>query len=113
MTTDNERLQRLAEEILADIAKYQQSIWSVYMLTNDTKKEIYFGVTNDVEGRILEHAKKDTKSIAHWDFGKDRIGVKVLKSGMTQPEASQLAHALERKYSDGLNGYRVIQTAGI
>lgn len=113
MTTDNERLQRLAESILADIAKYQEKIWSVYMLTNHTKKEIYFGVTSDIEDRILVHAKKNTKAIRHWDFAGDNIGLKILKLGMTQGEASQLAHALERKYENGLNGYRVIQTAGI
>lgn len=111
--TDNDALRRLAEQILSGIREAESKVWSVYMLINHTKKEIYFGVSKDVADRVGQHAQKETKAIAHWDFSKDKIETKIIHTGLTQAEASEKAHGYESQYENGLKGYKVIQTSGI
>lgn len=113
MRTDNNRIKCLAEVILRRIREEESNVWSVYMLINHTKKEIYFGVSKDVADRIGQHADKDTKTLKHWAFTKDSIETQVIQTGLTQEIASAKAHRYESQLSAGTKGYKVIQTSGI
>jgi hypothetical protein len=110
---NNEELIRLVQEVLRKTEKPASNDYSVYMLTNNTKQEIYIGVSNQVLNRITQHAQKKTKTIAHWTFESDDIKQKILHTDLTQSEASDKAHGYESQDSSGIDGYTVIQTAGI
>lgn len=85
----------------------------VYRGINETKKEIYFGVSKDPRTRILDyHHEGETKAIAHWNCepNGDAITWATLSRHDDQQSASSIGHALEKIR---VPGYRVIQTAGI
>ena len=86
--------------------------WLVYRLINNTKREIYHGVTkHSLEQRIKSHCAGNTKALEHWDCTRDDISVKILARGLTQINASSHAHEEERQcYAPG---YKLIKTAGI
>lgn len=109
----NNSLKELIKQIIEEAKDAELPIWSVYMLINSSKMEIYFGVSKDVDDRVLQHAKKKTKAIDHWVFESDKISLKILYSGLTQTEASKEAHGFELRYLFGIQGFNVIQTAGI
>ena len=109
----DDSIMRLVDEIIAEIREAESKIWSVYMLINHTKKEIYFGVSKDVPDRIDQHADNQTKALKHWDFEQDNIEVKIIHAGLTRADASTKAHGYEAQYAKGIKGYKVIQTAGI
>ena len=102
-----ERLARIVEAVLKNKGDY-----CVYMLLNDTKEEIYFGVSNDLQNRYQEHSKGYVDATKHWGFSTDRIRYNVITCGHTQEVASRKSHALEKTLVN-INGYEVIQTAGI
>ncbi|MBW1939436.1 MAG: GIY-YIG nuclease family protein [Deltaproteobacteria bacterium] len=85
--------------------------YSMYMLANSTKMEIYFGVSRDVDNRYKEHKKGEVKSTAAWNFQDDEIKMKTISSGHTQEEASEKAPALEQQTT--IRGYTIIQTSDI
>lgn len=86
--------------------------YCVYMLLNDSKAEIYFGVTNDFAGRWQDHAGKSVESTAHWNATTDKIRYKIIASNLSQEEASRKAHLME-KIQQLFTQYKVIQTTGI
>ena len=91
------------------------SDWKVYRLTNNTKKEVYHGVTKySVEKRLdKSHCVGKTKALSHWDCENDKIDVETLADGMTQEEASAKAHKEEKDYCQRcLPDYTCIKTAG-
>lgn len=85
--------------------------WCIYMLINDTKREIYFGVSKSPDARRQEHADGKVEATKHWKFTSDSIRTKTISCGHTQEDASKKAHALEKRSAP--NGYKMIQTAGI
>lgn len=99
-------LVRLIEAALQDKQDY-----CVYMLINDTKQEVYFGVAIHPDSRYQDHANGNVDATKHWSASSDRIRTKTISCGHTQEEASAKAHALEKLKA--INGYTVIQTAGI
>jgi predicted GIY-YIG superfamily endonuclease len=83
----------------------------VYKGVNETKQEIYCGVSQDPKGRIDgSHCDGYTKAIKHWDCAKDKLKWSLVTRHDDQPAASTQAHALEKV---PVAGYKVIQTAGI
>ena len=49
-------------------------IWSVYVLINHTKKQIYFGVSKRTFDRIAkEHSTGKTEALKEWDWECDDI----------------------------------------
>ena len=83
----------------------------VYRGTNETKKEIYFGVAEEPKERILGgHYAGTTKAVDHWDFKKDVIKWAIMSEHKDQESASKEAHRLENV---PVSGYQVIRTAGI
>jgi predicted GIY-YIG superfamily endonuclease len=105
MTT--EELRKTIESLRARLP-----LWSIYVLINQHKEEIYFGVSRDPKERILSgHASGNTVSLSHWNFAEDTIVAELIKQNLTQSEASELAHSYEKVKE--FNGYNVIQTAGI
>jgi len=97
--------------MLEDIREGLRPIWSVYVLINKTKKEIYFGVSKRPCERISEeHARGETEAIAEWNWITDEIVEDILYSELDRYSASRKAHHLETCV---FKGYKVHQTAGI
>ncbi len=88
------------------------TVWVVYMLVNHTLREIYFGVTTNLEKRIVEHCKRYTVAISHWLCKVHKIDTHKRGWHADQSAASAAAHLLERTHEDP-RGYTVIRTAGI
>lgn len=87
--------------------------WYIYMGTNHTEKEIYFGVSKEPDARIDgSHCLGRTKALADWDCEEDNIEWERVSTHSSQQAASARAHFLERAYEPP-EGYCVIQTAGI
>lgn len=109
MSEDLGPLIALLEKLAAEA---QQPIWSVYAIWNESRAEVYFGVSKDPIDRLRQdHAKGQTKAVQHWDFSNDRFAFQVITGGLTQSVASSLAHDYEGMGFHG--GYRAIQTRGI
>lgn len=86
--------------------------WYVYRIINITKKEVYHGVSKDVNTRIKEgHCKGRTKAVKYWKCEGDRIEWEIISKHKTQRTASQAAHKQEKYFKK--RGYKNIQTAGI
>jgi len=86
--------------------------WYVYRDTNNTKKEIYHGVSKDVEARKDgKHCKSNTKIIAHWDCEIDKISWGKLSKHKSQKKASEISHHFEHTFSK--EGYTIYITSGI
>lgn len=85
----------------------------VYRLTNENKKEIYFGVSKDPAERFKQHCVGTTIELSNWNC--DRHDIKSYRHGswsfQSQSAASTKAHALEDSYSK--SGYKVFNTRGI
>ncbi len=94
-------------------ARYDQPIWYIYMVTNESRKEVYFGVAIDPQDRFSEHADGDTKRILHWDFENEILKYFLVAGPMPQPGASRRAHEMEDLYEILYPEYRVLKTAGI
>lgn len=93
----------------------RKKTWKPYRLTNATKKEVYHGVTKHSAQKRLQtsHCKGKTKAVSHWKCGSDNIRVKTLARGMTQKQASAVAHKQERSYCQRSKpGYKCIKTKG-
>jgi hypothetical protein len=100
--------------LLKEIEEYESPIWSVYVLANAKRKELYFGVTKkSVPERGADHARGETEALKHWDFDADGVQGALIAKGLVQPKASDLAHRLERKRFPSLPDYRTIRTSGI
>lgn len=109
MSEDLGPLIALLEKLAAEA---QQPIWSVYAIWNESRAEVYFGVSKDPVDRLQQdHAKGQTKALRHWDFQNDRISFQVITNGLRQSDASSLAHGYEDMGNHG--GYRAIKTRGI
>jgi len=106
------------KRIVAQLRKLRP-VWTVYVLANNSRKEVYFGVSHHVEKRFKEHAGGSTEAIAHWDFEQDQIEEGVIDKGLQQGEATKRSHEYENigqemsKEVDEFNGYKFIQTRGI
>lgn len=101
--------------VLKAIADKVNEKWYVYRGVNNTKREIYYGVSKSPTERVNGgHCRGGTKALAHWDCASDDI---VWIQGITytsQEKASARAHSLEKKPPPAEHkGYTVIQTAGI
>ncbi len=91
-----------------------QPIWSVYVLINKTKKEMYFGVSKRTYERITkEHANGETETISGWDWDNDKIVGDILYPELDRYSASRTAHDSEKLWKLLAPGYKVHQTAGI
>lgn len=103
------------ETPLLDIIRVAvKPVWSVYVLINNSKKEIYFGVSKRTFERIMEeHSAGKTKAIAEWNWQHDDIIGDTLYSGLDQYSASKKAHTLEIFYEVLAPEHKVHQTAGI
>lgn len=110
---DNNEITRIYMDLIAESVDAESEIWMVYRLANQTLKEIYFGVTKDLEARIEQHAKGETKAIAHWNLKSDDIEKSVLHRDLTQAEASEIAHNYEAESDGQASDYKTISTAGI
>lgn len=86
--------------------------WFVYRLLNHTSKEVWFGATN-LPGRIPEPGNGGVAELAAWDFEDHVIVPSTVKVGLTQAEALELAHRLEKSKVRGFESYAVIQIAEI
>ncbi len=85
--------------------------WYVYKGVNETKKEIYYGVSKDPKERVDgSHCDGGTKAVKHWDCSKDKINWTIVSKHNDQPSASSKAHDLE---DVAVKGYKVIKTGGI
>lgn len=105
----------MRKQVVKAFADSMLPIWSIYQLVNETQKEVYIGVSKDPEDRILDdHAQGKTETIKHWKFDSDTIKPKILISNLTQPDASEKAHAHEKSQKAKLKqiGYKVHQTSG-
>lgn len=92
------------------ILDYDSPIWSVYGIVNESRKEVYFGVSKDPGNRILNsHAQHKTKAIEHWEFSNDSLDADILREGLDKYKASAIAHEYEKT---PIPGYNVIQTSG-
>jgi len=101
------------DQKLAMLLEEKRRNYCVYALVNHTKKAIYFGVSKNPILRYLQHWLNQVKATKYWSFDKDAIDSLIVYKNLTQIEASNLAHALEKKTFKGLEAYRVIQTKGI
>lgn len=100
-------ISKIAAEVFLD---NQSPIWSIYRILNESREEVYFGVSKDPKNRILtSHAQHKTKAITHWDFQNDSISFEILREGLDKYMASAIAHEYEKLR---IPGYRVIQTSG-
>ena len=91
------------------------SNYKVYRLTNHTKREVYHGVTKYSAHERLDssHCVGKTKALSHWDCERDDIHAETLADGMTQQQASAMAHDRERSYCQrATSGYDCIKTSG-
>jgi predicted GIY-YIG superfamily endonuclease len=84
----------------------------VYRAINVTKREVYHGVSENIEKRKQEHCSGSTKSLEHWDCGNDKIIFKEISSHNKQSNASKKAHSLENAYKHH-KGFKNIKTRGI
>lgn len=91
------------------------SDWKVYRLTNDTKGQVYHGVTKYSAQKRLDssHCVGKTKALSQWDCGRDDIHARTLRDGLTQKQASAMAHQREQSYCQrSKSGYDCIKTRG-
>ncbi len=96
------------------IEQASEKIWSVYALNNESRKEIYFGVSKRLVERIREeHAAGKTKTIRGWNWSSEKIYTDLIFTKLDQSTASKNAHVLEKYYEDEIPGYKVHKTAGI
>ena len=84
----------------------------VYRGTNKAKKEIYHGVSKNVDSRIDgQHCDGGTVALAHWNCYEDKIEWEGISMHKTQRKASEISHKLERSYPK--RGYENLKTRGI
>ena len=91
------------------------SDYKVYRLVNDTKGEVYHGVTKYSAQQRLDssHCVGKTKAVSHWNCERDDIHARTLADGMTQRQASAMAHEREKSYCQrSKSGYDCIKTRG-
>lgn len=91
------------------------SDWKVYHLTNHTKREVYHGVTKHSAQQRLDksHCIGKTNALRHWDCENDDIHARTLADGLTQKQASAMAHQREQSYCQrSKSGYKCIVTRG-
>jgi GIY-YIG catalytic domain len=89
-------------------------MWVAYAIWNDSKKQVYIGVTNDFDNRKKEHMNGKCSTTASWFKDGDSVGGPVRLPNArfsTQYEASEWAHRVEREAD--ANDYEIIETAGI
>jgi predicted GIY-YIG superfamily endonuclease len=98
---------------LAELLEAKKREYCVYALVNHTKRAIYFGVSKNPIVRYLQHLLNQVDATKYWSFDKDDIDRLTIAEDLTQAEASDQAHALEKMTFEGLEEYRVIQTKGI
>ncbi len=85
----------------------------VYRAINYTKKQVYFGVSKDPEGRRDgSHCRGGTKALRRWNCGRDRMRWERISGHRTQCAASARAHELEKTYTHP-QGFKIIQTRGV
>lgn len=84
----------------------------VYRGINATQKQIYHGVSKNVESRVNgSHCIGATKTIAHWICGIDTINWELVSKHKTQTKATQISHYHEKKFKK--RGYTNFLTKGI
>jgi len=84
---------------------------NVYRLKNLTKREFYYGTTEKpVRERVKEHRSGDTIAIRHWNWARDVITYKTIKTGLPNRKAIEKAHKLESRKPP--KGWKTIQTGG-
>jgi predicted GIY-YIG superfamily endonuclease len=85
----------------------------VYAIWNHTKRQIYIGISNDIDRRWNEHRNGQVTTTSGWFRSGDSVDFKRLPSSnfSNQSSASEYAHMVEREAS--VKGYRIIETAGI
>ncbi|HOY30256.1 MAG TPA: GIY-YIG nuclease family protein [Bacteroidales bacterium] len=88
-----------------------QQEWYVYRAINNSRKEVYHGVTIEPLYRIIDHCLGKTKALKHWNCEKDDLLVKIISVHKSHQDASAIAHDLEKKYRSN-KGYKNIRTAG-
>lgn len=99
---------------LTDIL-HEMYAYCVYKLINHSKKEIYYGITNDFKERHKEHVANNVVATKMWVFGKDDIQHEIVEKNLTKEDASEKAHNLsERNLIDTMiyNDYETIKTGG-
>lgn len=85
---------------------------NVYRLRNFTKKEIYYGTTEiSVRERFKQHQTNDTKAIKHWNWIKNQIVYKTIRTNLSDKKAIEIAHKLETAKPP--KGWTIIQTGGM
>jgi len=110
MAQRNSLLEMIKISAAKIIKENASPIWSVYVIVNISRKEIYYGISKDPVRRIIEsHAAHKTKTIAHWAFESDEHEEEVLHEGFDKYKASKVAHLYEKI---PVKGYNVLQTAG-
>ena len=98
----------LIKKILAE----EKREYSVYALVNYTRKEIYFGISKQLNIRYFQHMFNSVDATSDWDFGNDNIERQIVRENLTKEEASDLAHRLEKTTFNGFENYTIIQTGG-
>lgn len=86
--------------------------WYVYRAINNSRKEVYHGVTVEPLNRIIIHCLGKTRALKHWNCEKDNLLVKIISVHDSQKSASEFSHNLEIKYRNN-KGYKNIYTSGI
>jgi predicted GIY-YIG superfamily endonuclease len=83
------------------------------VLVNHSRKAIYFGVTNNFPVRYIQHVLLNQVQATKYWSSEDKIEHAIVQEHMTQEEASEFAHALEKEKFPELSDYKVIHTSGI
>ncbi len=86
--------------------------WYVYRVINNSRKEVYHGVTVEPLYRIITHCLGKTRALKHWNCEKDDILVKIFSFHESQKSALAVSQNLEKKYRNN-KGYKNIYTSGI
>lgn len=88
--------------------------WYVYRGINQDKKEVYFGVSQDPDGRKDgSHCVGGTVALQHWKCERHSIRwSKQVSKHLTQKKASEVAHGLVKSYKHP-KGFKNSVTAGI
>ncbi|MCW9709261.1 GIY-YIG nuclease family protein [Fodinibius salsisoli] len=99
-------------DLIQKILSEDKREYSVYALINYTKKEIYFGISKQLNIRYFQHMFNTVDSTSHWNFGNDDTERQVIRENLTKKEASDLAHKLEKTTFNGFEDFKIIQTGG-
>ena len=93
------------KQFLKDLNK--NCAYGIYMLTNNSRKIIYFGCSEKLMKSLKWHIEGNCEVTAKWDFDNDDIRLKLVDQFLTEQTAQRTRNQYQQKLSQELSEFSI------